>query len=185
MLQVPEPAKARRLIALSRQALEVTQNQLATLMRVARRTVGRWEGRGGSPSVKQLADLARMVHPKDLALATELATEAGTTLAALGLEEPAAPPAPAALAAPQTPARIFPPVGLMTDSILHVAKQALEEAVGNTSDVATVLAVLRAGFARARGLGLTIAEVDDAFSPKSDPVSSPPGAGEKNRARRR
>jgi transcriptional regulator with XRE-family HTH domain len=158
-----------RLIVLSRQAIGMSQGELASMMHIARRTVGRWEARQSHPSFEQLADLARAVHPRDAGLAQEIATETGTTLEALGLgaKSPAPTPEPAKASAP--PPRRFPPVDLMTDSIVFVARQALEENAGQET-MASLLAVLRAAFARAKGLGLTVDEVDLALSSPRGPA---------------
>jgi transcriptional regulator with XRE-family HTH domain len=158
MLHLPDTSAIARLVLLSRQALGLTQGELASMMRVARRTAGRWEARRSTPSVAQLAQIARAVHPRDAGLAKEIAAETGTTLEALGLAVKALPPSP--------PPRRFPPVDLMTDSIVFAARQAFEETQGKDG-TQTFVAALRAAFARAKGLGLTIEEVDAALTPRA------------------
>jgi hypothetical protein len=82
---------------------------------------------------------------------------------------PAVSPAPAASA---QPARPFPPVRLMIDSIVLAAVDAAE---GLTPSLATrqgVRDILRAGFSRAHGLGLTIEEVNRALEEPS--AAKPP-----------
>jgi transcriptional regulator with XRE-family HTH domain len=193
MLRMPTAQVTAGLLGRSRLALGVTQNQLAAVLSVARRTIGRWEGREGAPTEEQLCRLARAVHPRDAALALEIANEAGTTLEALGLVAPA-PPAPAAPPPPPVslqaavvgpPPRPFPPVDLVVDAIVHVSAQALEGQDAGRDPIGTVTAVLRAAFARARRLGLTIAEVDEALGSRGRPIDlTSPGASTPRGARR-
>jgi hypothetical protein len=113
------------------------------------------------PSIDHLEELTRAVFPRDRALAEELAVECGKSFEELRLVERSAPPRtiePPTPGPPAPPPRAFPPVALMLDSIVHAA----EEAMASDGDVRSVL---RAAFARARGLGLTVEEVDDALTP--------------------
>ena len=150
------------LVGRARVALGLTQKQLGEMFRASMRTAHRWEGGEAYPDVDQVLKLARAVFPRDALLAAELAEQAGTTLQAMGLvtPPPAVSPAPAASA---QPARPFPPVRLMIDSIVLAAVDAAE---GLTPSLATrqgVRDILRAGFSRAHGLGLTIEEVNRAL----------------------
>ena len=158
----PDSQAVSTLLARMRMALGITQKDLATRLNVARRTVGRWEGRQSTPTVEQLREIARFVYPRDPALASDIAAEGNATLEGLRLVVPqtASPPP---VVPPSPPPRPFPPVDLMADSIVHVAVQALEAGDPRNDSMATVQAVLRAAFARALGLGLTIAEVADAL----------------------
>jgi transcriptional regulator with XRE-family HTH domain len=154
------------LVGRARVALGLTQKQLGEMFRASMRTAHRWEGGEAYPDVDQVLKLARAVFPRDALLAAELAEQAGTTLQAMGLvaPPPALPPAPAASA---PPARPFPPVRLMIDSIVLAAVDAAE---GLTPSMATrqgVRDILRAGFSRANGLGLTIEEVNRALEEPS------------------
>lgn len=181
MPHIPDTQATAALLVRSRLALNLTQIELANMLGVARRTVGRWEGCESTPSVGELRQVARAVHPKDAALAAGLAAEGGTTLEALGLVTPA----PSAAHAPQgavTPNdRPFPPVELMIDSVVHVAAKALDEHDGRGDSTSMVRAVLLAAFARARGLGLTVNEVENALAQSGKPTEmagreSPKGA---------
>jgi hypothetical protein len=82
----------RAFFELSRQALGTTQEDLGRMLGVSRRTAQRWSGHG-IPS-HELAGLARLVHPRDPALASEIVGALGTTLEAAGIVPPAAPRAP-------------------------------------------------------------------------------------------
>jgi transcriptional regulator with XRE-family HTH domain len=162
MPHVPSSTATRHLLARSRQALGTTQNEIADLLGVTRRTVGRWEGGRGAIGISELQKLASAVHGTDPALASEIAIEAGTTLHHMGLTaRPAT--AAASAGAPAPPARPFPPVELMLDSILHVAAQALTGAEG-AQPIVAVQAVLSASLARAKGLGLTLDELVGALA---------------------
>ena len=113
MHRIPETQVVVKLLGRFRVTLGTTQNELAKLLGVTRRTVGRWEAGASAPSIDQLRHLARVVHSKDPALAEALATEGDATLETLGLRSPA-PTAPRApLASPRrrppAPPRLLPP----------------------------------------------------------------------------
>jgi transcriptional regulator with XRE-family HTH domain len=182
MPHVPGTHAAATLLVRARQALDLTQDDLATALGVARRTIGRWEGLQSTPSVDDLAKLARIAYPKDPALAAEIAAEGGATLEGLGLAARSSVD-PSAPVAPPIPLRPFPPVDLVMDSIVHVAARALDAENPGSDSVETVRAVLRAAFARARGLGLTVEEIDDALSPPPAPPVTRGGAGASSPAR--
>jgi transcriptional regulator with XRE-family HTH domain len=153
------------LVGRVRIALGLTQKQLGEMFQVSMRTAHRWEGGQAYPDVDQVKQLARAVFPTDPRLAADLAREAGTTPQTMGLV-PAPMVVPAEAAAPVAP-RPFPPLALMIDSILLAA---VDAANGQTTAPVTRQAVrdiLRAGFSRARGLGLTIDEVDDELRPSA------------------
>ena len=114
------------------------------------------------------------MFPLDAGLAAQLAQESGTTLEGLGLVQPAAPAPPpsppAAVMEPGPPPRAFPPIPLMVDSILLYAID-VAVAQGTPGARESVPTILRAAFSRARGLGLTTEEIDDALCATS---SAPP-----------
>jgi len=145
--------------------LNLNQEQLANLIGSSRRTVSRWWAHQSWPSNGQLHTIAREIFPLDARLAAAIAHEGGATLEALGLVAPAptaAAPAPAPQA-PGPPPRTFPPIALMVDSILHAAIQVARAQSGAPTEAEAVREVLRAAFSRARGLGLTVEEVDQAL----------------------
>jgi transcriptional regulator with XRE-family HTH domain len=159
------------LVGRVRIALGMTQKQLGEMFQVSMRTAHRWEGGQAYPDVDQVQRLARAVFPTDKKLAADLAQEAGTTLQTMGLVP--APMAVLAGAPPPLAPRPFPPIGLMIDSILLAAVDAAD---GQTTAPLTRQAVrdiLRAGFSRARGLGLTIDEVDDELRPSAVTKGTP------------
>jgi DNA-binding XRE family transcriptional regulator len=148
----------------ARRLLTLTQEGLGTLLGASRRTSGRWESRRSTPSMDQLNDLARAVHPKDRGLAARIAEQTGSTLVSLGLEAPPMPPGPAA-----PPPRVLPPIALLVESVVCAAAEALD------SKPAAVREVLRAAFHRARAMSLTVEEVDEVLTP-SPPAAEPPRA---------
>jgi transcriptional regulator with XRE-family HTH domain len=180
MHRVPDSQIVVKLLGRSRLALKITQKELADLLGVARRTISRWESRAGVPSPEQLRGLARAVHPHDAALAAELAAEGDATLEALGLRPqalpaPGAPGAPSHAPAPASgglPSRPFPPVGLLIDSIVHVAARALDGQDPSRDPIGAVTTVLRVAFARASALGLTVGEVERALSPRAEAAAA-------------
>jgi DNA-binding XRE family transcriptional regulator len=178
MLMTPSAKTTASLIARSRLTLGLTQGAMAEALSVTRRTVGRWEGRRSAPNFDQLRLLAAMLHPKDAVLAGEVAVEGATTLKELGLVAPMAPAPPQVPSAPvASPPRPFPPADLMIDSILHVSARALDLQVASTDPAAAVRAVLRAAFERARGLGLTLEEIDAVLSPRTSEGATPKATG--------
>ncbi len=173
------------LVTFAQKALGLTQGQLAEMFQVSRRTITRMANNKVLPTTLQLHVLARAVHPVDATLAAKLAAEGNETLESLGIVLPAPPPAPApapeppappppppvVVAAeppppPPPPPRPFPPARLMVESIVCAAAETMQ------TTPAEVREVLRTAFKRARGLGMTIEEVDDALSP--EPVAPPP-----------
>ena len=161
------------LVGRARIALRLTQRELGAMFHASMRTAHRWEGGEAYPDVEQVLTLARAVFPQDPQLAAELAHEAGTTLEGMGLVlPPQAAPAVVAPAAP--PPRPFPPVGLMIDSIVLAAVDAAEGLTATPATRQSVRDILRAGFSRAHGLGLTIEEVHLALeSPPATKVVPP------------
>jgi DNA-binding XRE family transcriptional regulator len=148
------------LLARARMALGMSQGEMGDALQLSRKTLGRMETGRSSPTLDHIADVARRVHPADAALAASLAREAGHTLETLGLA-PSVPPAPE----PPPATRPFPPIHALLGSILHAGTEAAAASPGD------VRAILRAGFASARALGLTLEEVDAALSPSDAPAA--------------
>jgi hypothetical protein len=89
-----DPSRVRPLLIRARAALACTQKQLGSMMSLSGRTIMRFEGGRSTPARFQIAALARLVHPTDPALASELAAAAGKTLVELGLETASPPKTP-------------------------------------------------------------------------------------------
>jgi hypothetical protein len=163
------------LVSRAQDVLALGQQQLADVANVSRRTITRWYAKHSTPSHFEFERLARAVHPKDAALAASLARAAGSTLEELGLVPPAPPPPPPAPPAP--PPRPFPPTRLMAEAVVGVAADRMQ------CQPSAVRGAIQAAFACARGLGLSITEVDDALSPPAAEAPGGPAEGEPARAR--
>jgi hypothetical protein len=144
--------------------LGCTQHELGQLLGISRRTVSRWASNHSSPSASELQTLARAVHPKDPALAARLAREGGETLESLGIVKPA--PPVLVSPGPVVTVRPFPPTRLIVESVVCAAAEVMQ------ASPTAVRGILRAAFARARGLGLTVEEMDEALTEVDE--SKPP-----------
>jgi len=136
----------------ARRALRLTQAELAELLGSSKRTVQRWETKRAHPSARELATLAGHVHPHDAEVAEELAAAIGQTLLSLGIVAPPPPP-------PAPPPAGPPPMprDLAVDAVVCVASDALG------AMPSAVRGGLLAAFRRARELGLSYAEVEQAL----------------------
>jgi transcriptional regulator with XRE-family HTH domain len=144
------------LLIAARRSLGVSQGKLGELLGSSRHTGQRWESAGSTPMPSQLHDLARMVHPSDPKLAAELAAAGQSSLEALGIVLPAPPPA-----APAPPAKPPPPLEDVVDAVVCAAAEAIDVLPK------AIRPALRAAFARARRLGLTVEEVEKALGGKA------------------
>jgi transcriptional regulator with XRE-family HTH domain len=145
------------LLIRARQALGMTQEEFGTALGVSKRTAQRWDASQAFPSPQELHKLARLIYPTDRSLAAQIAKETGETLESLGIAAAVPPPAP--------PPRALPPTHLMVESVVCAAAEALETKPAAARDA------LRAAFGRARAMGLTVDEIDDALSPKAARVA--------------
>jgi DNA-binding XRE family transcriptional regulator len=142
---------APALLEAARNTLGKTQATLGELLGVSRRTVQRWQGGNGTPSIQQWAELARQTHALDPELAAKIAAEMGESLVSLRLVEPARRPDPVVVAGP--PPRPATPLGDLVDSIVCAAAEAI--AVAPQS----IRPALLAAFTRAASVSLTVEEV--------------------------
>jgi transcriptional regulator with XRE-family HTH domain len=149
--------EAAVLLTQSMHALGLTQARLGTLLMASRRTVSRWVSGRSTINAPTLARLAVAVHPTNATLAARLAAESGQTLESLGLVAP--------LAAPAPPRRAFPPMAFIADSVVCAAAEVME------APPTVVREALRAAFARAQALGLSVEEMSEALSPPPAPPS--------------
>lgn len=125
------------------------------------RTMSRWSSKRSEPGEDLYKSVIKAVHPLDPGLAERMATAAGWTLASLRLPAPAGPP------------RACPPSHLLVDAIVCAAADAMKERP------AIVREGLRAAFARARALGMTLEAVDAALAS----TAAPSGSGSADAAR--
>jgi transcriptional regulator with XRE-family HTH domain len=135
------------LVARAQARLGMTHRQFGEALGASERTATRWAAGRSSVGVPKLRTLARLVHPRDPALAAELAEATSATLESLGI---VAPPAPA----PAPPAA---DASVLVDVVVCAAADALSMAPS------AVRGALLAAFARARELGLSVEDVEKAI----------------------
>ncbi|MDP9000984.1 MAG: helix-turn-helix domain-containing protein [Myxococcota bacterium] len=147
------PLDPKALFERCRDALGLTQEELGRMLGVSRRTAQRWSTQG-IPSYS-IIDLARVAHPRDPALATEIVTALGTTLEAAGIVAPAPPGAPAPV-----------PDGVV-DAVVCAAAEAMEMMPNE------VRPGLLAAFARASEIGLTVDVIEHALRARLHAADAP------------
>jgi hypothetical protein len=144
-------------------ALRVSNVDLAKLLGCSRRTIQRWLGGESSIMDTTLVDLARLVFPRDPALAEEMAHNAGVTLVNAGIvpppppPEPPAPPAPLAAAPPRPLAQLAHAVVCVAAETMNLSPKELRP-------------TLHAAFKCARELGLAVEEVEQGLAPRPSPA---------------
>jgi hypothetical protein len=140
------------LVARAQFALGMTHRQFGEALGSSERTSLRWASSGASVTLSQLRRLAALTHPRDAALAAEIAEAASETLVSLGIVAPP-PPAPPV---PPVPARLAP--HWIADLVVCAAADALGVAPAATRGA------LVAAFTRAAELKLSVAEVLEALA---------------------
>jgi DNA-binding XRE family transcriptional regulator len=155
----------------ARRALHLNQEQLANAIGSSKRTVQRWETARATPFATDLTRVAALVYPHDASIAADIAAAMGQTLEGLGIVAPPAPPPPPPPAPPAGPPPM--PRHLAVDAVVCVASESLGAVP------TAVRAVLLAAFRRARELGLSCDEVEqalDAALRPATPAATPPHA---------
>jgi hypothetical protein len=155
----------------------VSQGRLGELLGSSHHTGQRWETAGSVPMPSQLHDLARRVFPRDPKLAAELAIAGKSSLEALGIVAPAPPPAPPPPAPPPPAPKPLPAIEDVVDAVVCAAAEAIDVLPK------TIRPALKAAFARARRLGLTVEEVEKALGGKGDKASDSAAAAAPARSR--
>jgi DNA-binding XRE family transcriptional regulator len=157
------------LTLLARQALRMSQRQLAELLGISERTVQRWDSKRSTPFATHMAQIAVAVHPHDPALAERIAERSGKTLEQLGVptakvETDATPPVPA-----PGPFRVPPEMtGALVDAVVCATADVL--GIPPAGARPALLAALR----KAAHLELT---VDVMLSVLGAAATNRPGAG--------
>jgi hypothetical protein len=155
----------RALVVRAQLTLGMTHRRFGEALGSSERTSLRWAKGSSSVTVSQLRKLAALVHPRDSALAAEIAHAASETLESLGV---VAPPPPPQL--PPRARRLAP--HLIADLVVCAAADALGAAPGATRGA------LMAAFARAAELELSVAEVVEALGrPSNDCQTGKTSAG--------
>jgi hypothetical protein len=161
---IPQVINAAEVVARANQTLNLTNQQLGALCEVSTRTVSRWWSHESAPDFNVFRKLAVAAHPKDAALAADLATAGGVTLEQLGLvRPPPAQPAPVVAPSPSPPPI---PTHLLVESVVCSAAEELD------APPRAVRGILRAAFHRAREMHLTVEMMDEALTPR---VPASPG----------
>jgi DNA-binding transcriptional regulator YiaG len=152
------------LIGDARRALGLNQAQLAELLGSSKRTVQRWETKRAPVYPNTLSTLAAHVYPHDAETAADLAAAIGQTLESLGIVAPPAPPPPPPAPPPPPPPGPPPmPRELAVDAVVCVASDAMG------AMPSAVRGGLLAAFRRARQLGLSCDEVEQALGGAAKP----------------
>jgi len=136
----------RSLVSRAQKALGMPHRLFGDALGASERTAARWAAGHSALTVTQLCTLATLVHPHDPELAAALAASSGETLESLGIV--------AAAAAPKT--TLAP--HLIADLIVCAAADAL----GTAPSAAR--GALLAAFSRAREMGLSVADVEQALA---------------------
>jgi transcriptional regulator with XRE-family HTH domain len=129
----------RALLLRGRAALGMTNKQLGEALRSSQRTAERWAEGRATPSLEQVKTLARLVFPKDRALAAELAGACSESLVSLGLVA-------------ETKAPVIPR-SVLFEAVVSAAAEAAKVHPG------AARAGLAAAFARAGELGVPVSEL--------------------------
>ncbi len=148
-------------------ALGTSQEELGKKLGVSRRTMTRWTNKESFPSPLEWANLARLVYPRNRALAEQIASGLKETLVTLGIEAPAPPPPPPA---PLPPPRPYPPAGDLVDSVVCAAAEAI--AVTPQS----IRPALVAAFDRFASVGISLEEMRAGLRPVTREGAKRPSA---------
>jgi hypothetical protein len=148
----------------ARDELDMSQRQFGEALGASHRSAVRWDAGQATPAVHHLHTLARLLYPRNRALAAEVADLAdGETLESLGLEPPPRPSAP-----PPPPAP--PPPAPRPEDLVDIVVLTAVEMTG--SPPATIRPLLHAVFKRGREVGLTMEAAEQALRP---PATTGPG----------
>jgi DNA-binding XRE family transcriptional regulator len=169
----------------ARYAMGMSQRELGDALRVSQRTVARQESGQSHVYDHQLHEIAALLHPRDPALARELAQAGGKTLEELGIVAPVPPPPPpqppparvqAPPAAPLAPPPPVVPTHMLVDAIVYAAAEALEAVARDGAGPGALRgarAAVVAAFVRTRDLGLDAHEVAEALAPRVRVATGP------------
>ena len=153
------------LLVKARQTLSMTQAKFGPALGASHRTAARWDAGRAKPDEHELRKLAELLVPRDLALAAEAAAHAGDTLLGLGLVEPPPPP----------PMPSPPPPRSRPEDLVDVVLCAVANHTGSVPE--TMRPLLHTAFRRAREVGLTVEEVEQALAPPEVAKGAPSAKG--------
>jgi transcriptional regulator with XRE-family HTH domain len=142
------------LVVRAQTVLRMTHRQFGEALGASERTSARWARGSSSVSVEQLCALAKLVYPRDPELAGTLAEASSETLESLGIVATAL-AVPASSESAPAP-RLAP--RFVADLVVCAAADVLGVAPRSAR------AALLAAFSRAREMGLSVAEVEEALA---------------------
>ncbi len=146
----------------------MTQAEFGAALEASHRSAVRWESSQASPSEHAIHLLVQRLLPVDRALAEEAASHIGDTLESLGLVPPPEPPPPPP---PQAPSPPPPPPRPKAQDLVDIVVCAVANFNGAVPN--TLRPMLYTAFRRAREIGLTVEEVEEALAPEA-PVAPAP-----------
>jgi DNA-binding XRE family transcriptional regulator len=159
IVAMPMPRRERRSLRLlfseARQALGMSQREFGHALGASHRTASRWDAGHAQPYEDNLRELVPLLHPRNRALAAEVADHLEETLVSLGLEAPPPPPSPPV----PPPAPAPPPV--RPEDLVDVLVLTAVEMTG--APPAAMRAMLHAVFRRGREVGLTVEGAEKAL----------------------
>ena len=161
-MERPPSSQVAGMVRDARAALGMSRDELAAAVESSFRTVGRWERGQSLPTDAHVVAIVRLLHPVDRDLAEYAASLILETLVSLGLEQPRPPPPP-----PGPPPRPQTSPADLTDIVVCAAAEASR---GTPADL---WAPLLAAFRKARLIGLTYEEAEEALAAR---IAPPPTA---------
>ena len=157
----------QELVRAARYALMMTQLEFGQALGTSMRTAKRWE-QGTSHPGRRLHEMVARLAPVDRALAQEIVDAAVPLFKSLDWPLPQLPPAEPAAGATSGPPPA--PVPAPSQATAQALGDAVLCAVAEASDLPprALRPLLYAAFERARALGLTVEQLEQAFKPRAD-----------------
>jgi transcriptional regulator with XRE-family HTH domain len=157
------------LVRAARYALMMTQLEFGRALGTSMRTAKRWEQGTSFPGTR-LHQMVALLAPVDRALAQEIVDAAASVFKSLDWPLPQVPPAETAPGVTPGPAPAPAPAPAPSQASAQDLGDAVLCAVAEASDLPprAVRPLLYAAFERARALGLTVEQLEQAFKPRAD-----------------
>jgi transcriptional regulator with XRE-family HTH domain len=159
------------MLVVARQALQMSQREFGPALGASHRTASRWDAGNAQPTESQLRSLVQLLAPVNPELATEAAAHIGETLENLGLAPYAPQPAVSATAETLRSAKD------LVDIVVCAAAEAAD------TSPRTMRPVLYVAVRRARQVGLTLEQIEQALAPEEDGRKSKAKGGRSSRDR--
>jgi hypothetical protein len=148
----------------------MSQREFGPALGASHRTASRWDAGKSSPAEHHLRLLVRLLAPVNPSLANEAAAHIGETLESLGFAAPSAQPATLAQSALAGPAKD------LVDIVVCAAAEASD------TPPRAMRSLLYVAFRRARQIGLTTEQVEQALAPEEEaPPKGKSGRGARGR----